>query len=76
MNSGSVLAVTLVVVFILLYEWPKINRNQKKEKVVFICLTATGWLLAVLIIFFPDIPNPTQLVEKIFQPISKLIIRE
>ncbi|WP_018130589.1 hypothetical protein [Effusibacillus pohliae] len=73
MKWGSVLAATVVVAFIVLYEWPKLQPNQKRERAAFVTVTAIGWLLAVLLIFFPDMPNPTDLVDAIYKPFSKLL---
>ncbi|MGP0690230.1 hypothetical protein ACW5UC_27180 [Priestia aryabhattai] len=69
----TVLGITICVVLIVWYEWPKINRNQKKEKVVFVALTAMGWLLAILLLFFPDMPGPTQMIEMLFKPLGKML---
>jgi len=69
----TVLGITICVVLIVWYEWPKINRNQKEEKVVFVALTAMGWLLAILLLFFPDMPGPTQMIEMLFKPLGKML---
>ncbi|WP_026564884.1 hypothetical protein [Bacillus sp. UNC41MFS5] len=69
----TVLAITVVVVLITLYEWPKINQNQKKEKAAFVTLTAMGWMLSILLLYFPDMPGPTQMIEKLFKPLGKLL---
>lgn len=65
----SIVTVSAVVGFMFLYEWPKINRNQKKEKAAFAALAALGWLLAVLLVYYPNMPGPTQLVEMIYKPL-------
>jgi hypothetical protein len=67
------LAITVGVVLITIYECQKMNQNQKKEKVAFITITAMGWLLAILLVFFPDMPGPTQMIEKLFKPLGTLI---
>lgn len=69
----SVAGITVCVVLIALFEWPKMERYQKKEKAAFVTLTASGWLLANLLLFFPDIPGPTQLLDTIFKPLGKLL---
>ncbi|WP_028400700.1 hypothetical protein [Ectobacillus panaciterrae] len=69
----TVAGITVCVVLIVLYEWPKMDRNQKKEKAAFVTLTAMGWLLAILLLFFPDMPGPTQMIEKIFKPLGKIL---
>lgn len=73
MNLASVFGITLVAILITLYEWPKMKKNQKKEKWTFVTLTIAGWLLAVLLVFFPDMPGPTQFIDMIFKPLGKLL---
>lgn len=73
MKWVALCGVTLVVALIVLYEWRKINPNQKNEKAAFITLTASGWVLAALLIFFPELPGPTQWVEAVFRPLGKLL---
>jgi Na+/melibiose symporter-like transporter len=70
---GYVVAITFLVALIFLYEWPKMDKTKKKEKITFLSLNLIGWVLAVLLIFFPDMPGPTQVVETIFQPLSKIL---
>ncbi|MDM5188214.1 hypothetical protein QUF99_13075 [Bacillus sp. DX4.1] len=69
----TVAGITICVILITLYEWPKMDRNQKREKVAFVTLTAMGWLLAILLLFFPDMPGPTQMISYIFKPLSKIL---
>jgi multisubunit Na+/H+ antiporter MnhB subunit len=70
---GAVLGVLVVVFLIILYEWPKINPDQKKEKKAFVVVTAIGCLLAFLLIYFPHVSSPTQWVEAIFKPLGKTL---
>lgn len=69
----TVIGITVCVVLIFLYEWPKMDRNQKKEKAAFVILTTMGWLLAILLLFFPDMPGPTQMIDMLFKPLSKML---
>nr|WP_149473141.1 hypothetical protein [Oceanobacillus polygoni] len=61
---------------ITLYEWPKTNKNQKRKKRIFITLTVGGTLLAILLVFFPEMPGLTQMVEGIFKPLGKLLEKQ
>lgn len=70
MNLFWVIVVTILVI---LYEWPKMEKEQMKEKWAFAGLTTAGFLLAVLMIYFPDTPGPNQLIEGIFRPFGKLM---
>ncbi|MFP3125246.1 hypothetical protein OH784_21405 [Ectobacillus funiculus] len=68
-----VIGITLVVVLMILYEWPRMNPNQKKEKSVFIILIAMEWALAILLLFFPDLPRPEQMIEAVFNRLVKFL---
>ncbi|MBP3039690.1 hypothetical protein J9303_09345 [Bacillaceae bacterium Marseille-Q3522] len=66
----SVLGITILIVIFTFYEWPKMN--QKKEKAAFLTLTIFGWMLSIVLIFFPNIPGPTQLIAYLFKPFGKI----
>jgi uncharacterized membrane protein YbhN (UPF0104 family) len=70
---GYVFVISIVAVFIILHNWSKINQNQKKEKWTFVTLTMAGWLLSVLLVYFPDIPGPSNLIDKLFKPLATLL---
>lgn len=73
MKWGAVFGITVLVACILLYEWPQIDPEQKREKMAFIGLTAMGWLLGILLVLFPDLPSPTYLFDTIFKPFGKML---
>lgn len=73
MKWEAVFGLTVIVAFIFLYEWPQMNPKQKKEKAAFIGVTTMGWLLGVLLVFYPDLPGPTELFSMIFGPLGKLL---
>lgn len=73
MKWGAILWITVIVAFMVLFEWPKMNPKEKKEKAAFLGLSAMGWMLGVLLVFFPDLPNPTQLFDTIFKPLGKML---
>ncbi|RYG72482.1 hypothetical protein EU245_10370 [Lentibacillus lipolyticus] len=68
-----VLGIVVVAILMTLYEWPKINKEQKREKKAFVVLTAGSVILAVVLVYFPAMPGPTQLVDAIFKPLGKLL---
>ncbi|GGJ60173.1 multisubunit Na+/H+ antiporter MnhB subunit [Anoxybacillus voinovskiensis] len=73
MNTAGVLFGSIVVVvLIFLLELPRFRRAEKKEKTVFLVLLALGMALAVVLIYFPDVPGPTQLVHYIFEPLARV----
>lgn len=73
MKLLSVLGIILIGILITLFDWKKINIDQKKEKQVFVILTAGSIILAILLVYFPEMPGPTQMVEGIFKPLGKLL---
>lgn len=73
MKWGAILAITLILFFIALYEWPKINVNSKKDKYLFLTLEVIGWILAVLIVQYPDMLSPVDMINAIYKPLGKLL---
>ncbi|MCQ6561750.1 hypothetical protein [Paenibacillus mendelii] len=73
MKWAAILGITVILVLMAMYEWPKMDKKMKKEKSAFVAITIIGWLLAMLLVFFPDMPGPTQLVDAIYKPLGKLL---
>lgn len=73
MKLLPVLGIILIGILITLYEWPKIKKDQNMEKRTFVILTVGSIMLAILLVFFPETPGPTQMVEGIFKPLGKLL---
>ena len=76
MKWATVLGITAVLAAMTLYEWPKMNKWQMaREKIAFAVLTVLGGILAVLLVFFPDIPGPTQMLDAIYKPLKKFWVQ-
>jgi multisubunit Na+/H+ antiporter MnhB subunit len=73
MKAGFILGTLVLVAIIFLYEWPRINRTQKKEKVIFIMLLSLGTILAIMLIWNPDLPGPTQMIDYIYKPLGRML---
>ncbi|MFC5406856.1 hypothetical protein [Cohnella soli] len=76
MNWAAILGITVILILMVLFEWPKMNKNMKKEKAAFVTITIIGWLLAILLVLFPDMPGPTQFVDMIYRPLGKLLEKQ
>jgi multisubunit Na+/H+ antiporter MnhB subunit len=70
---GPIVSCSIIIFFIVLFQWPKIKKDQKREKIAFVIITGFGWLLATLLFLFPDLPSPTDLVDFIFKPFGRLL---
>ena len=73
MKAAFVIVTTIIYIFISLYEWPKMDRKQKKDRFGLVMLSIVGWMLAFVLIIFPDIPGPIQFIEYVFKPIGRLL---
>ncbi|NSL50808.1 hypothetical protein [Calidifontibacillus erzurumensis] len=69
----GILGVSFIIVCIFFIQWPKMKKYSLKEKIVFLSMTFLGWILALLLIIFPDLPGPTQLIDTIFKPLGKIL---
>jgi hypothetical protein len=69
---GARLGITLVVIVMTLLEWPKLQHLQK-EKAAFVTLTVIGYVIAVLLLFYPEMPGPTQMFDVIYRPFTKIL---
>jgi hypothetical protein len=68
------IGVTVATILIILFEWSRMNKKQKKEKWTVVILTMSGWILAILLVFFSDIPGPADLINMIFKPLGKFLL--
>ncbi|WP_409300816.1 hypothetical protein [Peribacillus sp. SCS-155] len=73
MKILTICSITLLVAIMVLFQWSKMKSDQRKEKISFVCITASAWLLAVLLLFFPGMKSPSELLTYIFKPISELL---
>lgn len=67
MKIGRVIGVTVILVFIFLAGWPKLKQSGKSARIAFFSLMAIDWLLAVALIFFPELPGPGQFIDFIYK---------
>lgn len=73
MEVFKLFGIAILLVLIALYEWPKIEPNQKKEKASFILLTVFSGGMLALVLLFPDLPGPNKWLITIFKPLGDLI---
>ncbi|MFD6207372.1 hypothetical protein [Peribacillus sp. NPDC060253] len=61
---------TAVIVFlIILYEWPKMKKNPKKDKVAFLTLLLIGLVLSMFNL--PQMSGPTEWIQTLFRPFGE-----
>jgi multisubunit Na+/H+ antiporter MnhB subunit len=69
----GVAALTVLALVLAWYELPRLTAEMKRERTVFLVITVTGWGLGSLLIFFPEMPGLTQLVDFLYRPLYPLI---
>jgi len=67
------LGIAAVLVLIALYKWPKMKSQKKREKTASAALTVLGGILAVLLVFVPDMPGPTQFMDTLYKPLVNML---
>ena len=63
--------VTISVLLITRFEWPKLKAKPVRDKAVFISLLLLVWILSMLDL--PSMPGPTTLLLFIFKPFRGLV---
>lgn len=71
MRWGIFLGTTVIVALIILYEWPRIKQNPKKDKVAFVMLLFIGWGLSMFNL--AHMTGPTIWVEAFFEPFGRFM---
>ncbi len=59
---ARVLSVAFILVLIGLYEWPKMNRGLKRERIVFVLICAMTLVVSVFILQWPYTNTPVELL--------------
>lgn len=71
MRWGAFMCTTVIVTLIILFEWPKMKQNPKKDKMAFLTLLLTGLVLSMFNL--PQMSGPTQWIEALFRPFGEFM---
>ncbi|VEF49756.1 Uncharacterised protein [Bacillus freudenreichii] len=71
MKWGAFFATLVIVAVIFLLQWPKMKKNPKKDKIVFIVLLSLGLVLSMFDL--QRIPGPVTWVTTILRPLGKFL---
>ncbi len=67
MKFVGILGVTVILVLIFFFQWPVLKKNEKKVKTAFFSIMIVNWVLAVLLVIFPEMPGPGQMIDFIYK---------
>lgn len=65
--------VTCVVALIVWAEWRSLASDYRRERAALIAVAAVGWLAAVLVLVFPKMPGPIELLNTVLQPLTAVL---
>lgn len=71
MRWGAFFCTAVIVILIILYEWPKMKQNPKKDKMAFFTLLLTCLVLSMFNL--PQMSGPTQWIEALFRPFGEFM---
>ena len=71
MRWGAFFCTTIIVALIILYQWPKMKQNPKKDKIAFSILLLIGWVLSMFDL--PHMAGPTTWIEALFKPFGQFM---
>jgi multisubunit Na+/H+ antiporter MnhB subunit len=74
MKGVYIVSITVVVILMCIYQWPKIKSTEIKEKAAFATLTVIGWVVAVIYVIFPNMDSPAKIVDFIIIQLRNIIL--
>jgi 4-amino-4-deoxy-L-arabinose transferase-like glycosyltransferase len=72
-NVGATIAMMVLSYFIVYVSWKPLKKKQKKEKVAVVGITLFGLVSGIWLLYNPNLPSPTRIIELIFDPIRYLL---
>ncbi|MEH7112470.1 hypothetical protein V7124_08805 [Neobacillus niacini] len=67
MKVVGILGLTVILLFIFLIQRPGLKKSGKRVKMAFFSIMVMNWVLAVLLVIFPEMPGPGQLVDFLYK---------
>jgi len=65
-----IVGVTIIACAIVWAEWRELENSGKKERSALLAIAALAWLAAVLVLLFPNMPGPVELLNFICKPLT------
>lgn len=65
-----VTGVTGVAALMVWAEWRGLEPDNKKERIAMTAVAASGWLVAVIVLVFPNWPGPIEFFNSLLKPLT------
>ncbi|MFB5676179.1 hypothetical protein ACE3NQ_04075 [Paenibacillus terreus] len=66
----NVAGTTFATALMIWAEWRGLGDKQKRERVSLIAAAGVAWFMAMLILLFPNIPGPIEMLNSLFNPLT------
>lgn len=73
MEIIAIIGVGIISVGLAIFEWPRFNQDEKREKLAFVSILVFAFVLSSVFIVYPEMKGPTELTFKIFSPFFPLL---
>lgn len=73
MEWVAIAGIAAVLIVMALLEWPNLKRGKTRDKIAFVALTVLGGILAVLLVFDPELPGPSNFMNFVFKPLVNML---
>ncbi|MBM7566962.1 hypothetical protein [Paenibacillus sacheonensis] len=74
MTNYAIPSLMTISLLIAAFQWKWVLQAQPRERFVHFALFAAAWILAVLLMIFPHLPGPTQVVDALFEKLGQELI--
>jgi len=73
MRWGVIFILGAVIFLMSAYVWPRIGREQNREKAAYVILTGIGAILGIILVIYPNLISLSEIIEFIYGPLGKLL---
>jgi cell division protein FtsW (lipid II flippase) len=74
MTTKVIPGLLLICLLITGFQWFLIRKKTPlKERLTYLSILCLCWILALILVFNPGLPGPTNWLDSIFRPLGKLI---
>lgn len=73
MRWGAIAGISLVAFLMTGYEWQMLRASHWKTRAAYAAILFASWFIAILLVHNPAMPGTTQVLLKIFKPLSSLL---
>ncbi len=70
MKWGTALVITAILLLIVLSQRASLRKSVKRIRFAYVFLMALAWMLSMLLVYNPNLPGPSQMIDALFSPLG------